>query len=469
MTVGCYNVFLMTRERARGEDELTHTLKLGDEPTPARCAFVFWPGGAATYELPAQGTVFIGRAPSCVIRVDHPSVSRQHAAIHVVDGVVHVEDLGSSNGTRVSGRRLEAKRREPLPHGSLVEVGLATAVIQASASMPTAPRMQPSALDGKAVTAPTMQRLEELLALVAPARISVILLGETGVGKEVMAGRIHELSPRSGRPLVRLNCAALPEPLLESELFGHERGAFTGAIQRKIGLIETADGGTLFLDEVAELPLATQAKLLRVLESREVTLVGGVSPSPVDVRFIAATNADLDALVARGVFRSDLYYRLQGITLRIPPLRDRRSEIPALVRTFAAQFARAAGRPEPRVSPEAMQRLASADWPGNIRELRNVIERAVVLSAGGTIDAVHLADMDRVDIQRVPEVPPPPSTSRGALGLKDEVEALERQRIVDALQRSGGNQTEAAKVLGISRRMMLARLDAYGLPRPRKR
>jgi DNA-binding NtrC family response regulator len=448
-------------------EEQTHTLKLEEEGTAPRCVFVFWPGGAATYELPAQGTLYIGRAPTCAIRIDHASVSRQHAAIHVADGI-YVEDFGSSNGTRVSGRRLEPKKRELLPHGSLIEVGLATAVIQASASIPTQlhPARPAAASPDPGVTPPTMDRLEELVSLVAPARISVILLGETGVGKEVMAERLHALSPRAAHLLVRVNCAALPEPLLESELFGHERGAFTGALARKVGLIEAADGGTLFLDEVAELPLAIQAKLLRVLESREVSPLGGVASKPVDVRFIAATNGDLDASVARGAFRRDLYYRLQGITLRIPPLRDRRGEIPGLVRAFVAHFSRAAGHAEPPVSPGAMKRLVGADWPGNIRELRNVVERAVVLSAGKTIDVPHLEGMPMAAAQKPGAPPTPPARSTD---LKAEVEALERQRIIDALQQSGGNQTEAAKLLGISRRMMLGRLDAYGLPRPRKR
>ena len=455
-------------------DDLTGTLELDNEHPKARCVFVFWQGRAASYELPARGTIVIGRAPDCAVRVDHASVSRNHAAIYV-DDAVYVEDLGSSNGTKVNGRRLTTRHRELLPHGSLVEIGLATAVVQTSGTLPVqlAPREPATAPDDPRATPQTMERLDQLVALVAPARISVILLGETGVGKEVMAERLHRASGRASSPLVRVNCAALPEPLLESELFGYERGAFTGAAQKKVGLIESADGGTLFLDEVAELPLATQAKLLRVLESREVMPVGAVSPKPVDVRFIAATNGDVDRLVAEGSFRSDLYYRLQGITLRIPPLRERRAEIPALVRTFVAQFTAAAGRAAPAVSEAAMQRLVAAPYPGNIRELRNVIERAVVLSAGRTIDVQHLdglppppaMEAPPLSSRRAPESVPPPSLG----GLKGEVEALERQRIVDALQRSGGNQTEAAKLLGISRRMMLGRLEAYGLPRPRKR
>ncbi|MDB4933814.1 MAG: uncharacterized protein JWP87_786 [Labilithrix sp.] len=454
-----------------GDDEQTATLPLHEERTAtSSCVFVFWPGGVATYELPARGTLTIGRAPDCTVTIDHPSVSRRHAALHVEDGI-YVEDLGSSNGTRVGGRRLEANRREMLQPGSLVEVGLATAIVQGSSAIPTSVATLPPASIERdpGATRPTMDRLEDLVALVAPARISVILLGETGVGKEVMAERLHGLSPRAPRQLVRINCAALPEPILESELFGHERGAFTGAVQRKVGLLESADGGTVFLDEVAELPLTTQAKLLRVLESREITPVGAVASRPVDLRFIAATNRDLDAMVGQGLFRSDLYYRLQGITLRIPPLRDRRIEIPGLARTFAAHFSRAMNRPEPAISETAMALLVAADWPGNIRELRNVIERAVVLSAGRTtIETSHVStEPKQAPSEGVAETLPP--SSAGVRDLKEQVEALERQRIVEALQQSGGNQTEAAKLLGISRRMLLGRLDAYVLPRPRKR
>jgi DNA-binding NtrC family response regulator len=322
----------------------------------------------------------------------------------------------------------------------------------------------------------TMNRLYRLTDMVADSRISVILTGETGVGKEVMAKLIHNRSPRKNRPFFALHCAAMPENLLESELFGFERGAFTGATQAKPGLLEMADGGTLFLDEVTEMPLATQVKLLRVLETREVMRLGALKPLEVDLRFVCATNRDMEECVTRGSFRRDVYYRLNGIAITVPPLRNRKDEIAGLARTFVEQVCAGMGRAPAPIAPDALERLARHDWPGNIRELKNVVERAVVLAQGGTI---HAPD---VMLPQVPEegsrnhayavreeaagpsAPTPPSPA----DLHSDVEALERRRILDALEKSAGNQTKAAKLLGISRRMLLNRLDDYGVPRPRK-
>jgi transcriptional regulator with PAS, ATPase and Fis domain len=218
----------------------------------------------------------------------------------------------------------------------------------------------------------------------------VLLLGETGVGKEVLAQSIHKLSPRRDAPFLALNCAALTESLLESELFGNERGAFTGAVTARPGLFESAQGGTVFLDELGELPMVIQVKLLRVLEERRVTRVGGRSPISVDVRFIAATNKDLEASIERGTFREDLYYRLAGITLTIPPLRERASEIVPLALRFLRMTAAKMGRSEPTLSPDARVAMLRYSWPGNVRELRNVIDRALVLAAGDTIELSHM-------------------------------------------------------------------------------
>jgi DNA-binding NtrC family response regulator len=219
---------------------------------------------------------------------------------------------------------------------------------------------------------------ERLVQRVAEGSISVLIIGETGVGKEVLAGRIHELSPRRERPFVRINCAALSETLLESELFGHERGAFTGADRAKPGLLATADGGSVLLDEIGELPAATQVKLLRVLEQREILPVGGLKPVPIDVRFLAATNRDLEQEVRRGSFRQDLYFRMAGITLRVPPLRHRADEIPKLAAAFLGRACQEMKRAPSVLSAEALRLLCGYSWPGNIRELRNVIERAVL-------------------------------------------------------------------------------------------
>jgi transcriptional regulator with GAF, ATPase, and Fis domain len=312
--------------------------------------------------------------------------------------------------------------------------------------------------------------------------------------------------------MVSLNCAALSETLLESELFGHEKGAFTGAASAKVGLLESSSGGTFFMDEVGEMPLATQAKLLRVLEQREVTRVGALRPRAIDVRFIAATNRDLEAEIAAGRFRQDLYFRLNGITLSLPPLRERADEIEPLARQFAAQAARAFGRTA-TLAPEVVDLLLHYPWPGNIRELRNIMERAVTLSSGDVITRAHLPaermsatimlPMKAPSLPSVPSSPvspavappvPPPAPTLSDLEEPDlesvtgliavppgfgppsvgaptasPATASERQRVVEALEKCGGNQVHAAKLLGIARGTLIKRIEEYGLVRPRKR
>ena len=326
-----------------------------------------------------------------------------------------------------------------------------------------------------APAAPTsMARLDALVARVAPGNINVLLLGETGVGKEVLAERVHRLSPRASRPLLKLHCAALSEGLLESELFGHERGAFTGALKTKPGLLETADGGSVFLDEIGELPASIQVKLLRVIEERTVLRVGALTPTVIDVRFIAATNRNLEAEVARGAFRQDLYYRLNGISLVIPPLRERAGEIVPLAEHFIREACRHGGRAAPALSPAAEALLRSRDWPGNIRELRNVCERAVLLCTGDAIAPEHLSlsAPARPSAPPQPSAPPPqpspPAPTRAPEAALSPAQQRQRDEVVDALARCAGNQSRAAKLLGISRKTLVARLDAFGLPRPRK-
>jgi transcriptional regulator with PAS, ATPase and Fis domain len=305
-----------------------------------------------------------------------------------------------------------------------------------------------------------MLEIEALLEKVAPSTLPILLLGETGVGKEVLAERIHALSGRTG-PFIALNCAALTETLIESEIFGHEAGAFTGALRTKQGLLESANGGTVLIDEVGELPSAMQVKLLRVLETKQVTRVGALRGLSIDVRFVAATNRDLDTEVQAGRFRRDLYFRLAGTTIAIPPLRERRSDIEPLVESFLHQAAADSGRPVPAISQDALRMLVEYAWPGNVRELRHAVERALLL-AGDTIFVEHL----------------PPMIAGGPLAaagreeprvLRSEVRALERDAILSALERCAGNQSEAAKCLGISRRTLGERMDIFGIPRPRKR
>jgi DNA-binding NtrC family response regulator len=316
-------------------------------------------------------------------------------------------------------------------------------------------------LEKPVVVDPRMQQLFDEARRVATSPISVLLVGETGVGKEIFARTIHQASGRAG-PLVALNTAALPESLLESELFGHEKGAFSGALTAKAGLVEAAHGGTLFLDEIGELPMPMQAKLLRVLEERSVRRIGATNERKVDVRVIAATNCDLEQCVAERRFRRDLLFRLNACTLHIPPLRARKTEIRTLAEGFLSRAAAAIGAPSLRLSPEAVAALESYGWPGNVRELRNVIERAAALCAasGSTILPSHLPDAVRA---------PEASTSgeRAGLDVRGSVRDFERQRIVEALQRTNGNQTQAAELLGLPRRTLAYKMARLGI-RPTK-
>jgi two-component system, NtrC family, response regulator AtoC len=314
------------------------------------------------------------------------------------------------------------------------------------------------------VISASMRRLHEEIARVAGGEITVLLLGETGTGKEVIAETIHRASPRAAGPFLRLNCAALQQTLLESELFGHERGAFTGATAAKPGLLETAQGGTVFLDEIGELATATQSVLLRVLEERKVLRVGGLEYRAIDVRFIAATNRELEGEVARGRFREDLFYRLSGAILALPPLRERADEIEPLARRFIAE-ASARGRRPPGISPEALALLQRYVWPGNLRELRNAIERAVLL-CDAEIGLEHLpVEKMEATVARPSAAPASTPAATPAESPDDDAEA---ERIRAALERAGGNQTMAARELGMSRRTLVNRLNEYGLPRPRK-
>ena len=272
----------------------------------------------------------------------------------------------------------------------------------------------PAPIDPLVAPGSAMQRVHHLIDRVAPSLLSVLILGETGVGKELLAETIHRRSPRAARPFLRLNCAALSETLIESELFGYERGAFTGATQAKAGLLETADQGTVFLDEVGELPLTTQTKLLRVLEDRQVLRVGGLRAQPIDVRFVAATNRDLEAEVARGTFRQDLFFRLNGITLELPPLRERTDEIEGLARRFLAEASGRIGVPAPRLPAAILDLLRRYAWPGNIRELRNVMERAALLCDGPELAPAHLP-MEKLRVAvvvRTAAAPPRPGRRR---------------------------------------------------------
>jgi len=308
---------------------------------------------------------------------------------------------------------------------------------------------------------------------VARGTIGVLLLGETGVGKEVLALAIHEMSPRRDGPYLSLNCAALSESILESELFGHQKGAFTGASGDKKGLLEAASGGTVFLDEVGEMPASIQAKLLRVIEERRVRPVGALEHRAIDVRFIAATNRNLEEDIETGAFRRDLYFRLNGVTLVIPPLRERVAEIEPLAKVFLRKICSEMDLAAVEISPSALDLLRSYAWPGNIRELRNVIERAVLLCPDDQIEKEHLP-LDKMSASWGSSAAAPrragqiaESETAAPDGLPDPTE-FERQRILEALRRAGGNQTRAAELLGVSRRTLSTWLNKHAIDRPRK-
>jgi len=415
------------------------------------------------FALPLGATLVLGREGEADLRVEHPSVSRRHASLSATAGL-EVQDLGSANGTRVGDRALAAGERVTLHAGDLVEFGAVLCMVRGPAARDaTAPAAAEDA-SGVVVASPAMRDLHALARRVAASAAPVLLLGETGVGKEVVAERIHAWSPRAEMPYVKVNCGNLTESLVEAELFGHERGAFTGAVAARAGLIEAAEGGTLFLDEVGELPPTMQTRLLRVLEDREVRRVGATKGRRVDVRFVAATNRDLEAEVAAGRFRADLFYRLNGFALEIPPLRERVEEIVPLALRFARKARAQLGLPgDPVLDPSARAWLERHPWPGNIRELRNTMDRAALLADRGPIGAEHLPAATRRGTARPPAATPAPAPIAEATGDGDE-----RQRIVEALERCVGNQTRAAKLLGVSRRTLVTKMDLYRLPRPRK-
>jgi two-component system response regulator AtoC len=414
--------------------------------------------GQQTFALSASSDQVLGRGEACDVRITDASLSRRHAVVRLGQRVT-VEDLGSANGTRVRGKAIPAGVAVEVTPGEVFELGSVLCVVDLPEL--SAPKTPVATAPGVVVTDPAMLELHALLARVATGSIHVLLLGETGVGKEIFAAAVHRLSPRADKAYLRFNCAAFTETLIESELFGHEKGAFTGAHQARAGLLESAQGGTVFLDEVGQLPLTLQAKLLRVLEDREVRRVGAVHTRPFDARVVSATNRDLQAEITAGRFRLDLYFRLNGFSLTIPPLRQRRGEILPLAEQFLSEAAkRTPGARVAALSPEARDALVRFAWPGNIRELRNVMERAQLLAADGVITVKHLGFA----------VDPAPAAAPGDDGasLRAALDRTERQQILDALERTKGNQTRAAALLGISRRTLIDKLELHNLPRPRK-
>ena len=473
-----------------------------DAPTPGMRLLVLAGGAPRAYPLPNDGVVVLGRDDACAVVVDDGSVSRKHAALHVRAGKITLEDLGSRNGTRVAGQRLAKGESMPIGLNEMFELGAVVVAVRGPAGPRSArPAGAPAASAAPVVAAGgEMARANELADLVAATPVCVLLLGETGVGKTATAERIHAASGRTG-PLVKLNCAAVPDALLEAELFGYERGAFTGAQTAKAGLIEAASDGTLLLDEIGDMPLATQAKLLHAVEQGEVTRLGALKPRKVDVRFLAATHRDVPDMVAKGTFRADLYYRINGIAITIPPLRERPDETIGFAEHFLAATCARMSRPAPILRAEARAALLAYPWPGNLRELRNVMDRVALLTRTPEVPAEALSlptlsgsgaypsPTNALPAAGANDAPPPmrggpgphagtspppamdvPPPEPGAgKDLRSELDSFEKARIVKALEEAGGNQTRAAQLLNLPLRTFVKRLTHHGLTKPRRR
>ena len=405
--------------------------------------------------------LIVGRDDECDIAIDDAALSRRHFRLRL-GPPMSVQDLGSKNGIHLRGVHRRGGEPLELAAGESVHVGgLSCLVMSSTTGHPSTERSHHEML---LVPDPTPGAVSTIVADIAQSEINVLILGESGTGKEVLADTLHHCSQRKG-PMQRINCAALSEQLLESELFGHEKGAFTGATHTRPGLLEAGHGGTVFLDEIGEISLATQARLLRAIEMREVIRLGATRPISIDVRFVCATNRELSREVADRRFRHDLYFRIDGVTLRIPPLRERRGMIARLATQFA-QRVDSAG-----VSADALAVLEAHDWPGNVRELKAVIERAALLARGKPIRPTHLAFTPQAAPSAPAAAPPPPPAASDARapsleGLDAEQQA-DRARIIAALEECSHNQTRAAQKLGMSRTALVTKLRIYRIPRPR--
>jgi transcriptional regulator with GAF, ATPase, and Fis domain len=392
------------------------------------------------------GAIRIGTAPGNELRLSDPTVSRLHCEIRVRPDGMTLRDRGSTNGTFVGGVRL---RDADVPAGTLVRVGSTTLRIEVGdepAFVDVSPRSELGELVGSSLE---MRRVYAVLERIAPTDTTLLIEGETGTGKDVVARSLHAASRRAKGPFVPIDCGAIPENLIESELFGHVRGAFSGAIGDRKGVFEEADGGTLFLDEIGEMPLSLQPKLLRAIETRTIRRVGSSAARPVDVRLCAATNRQLALCVNEGTFREDLYYRLAVVEVTLPPLRARPEDVPALAQHFYRRLAPGSGD----LPPEFLARLAARSWPGNVRELRNFIERSVSLgfvtqaAGGGAARAARAAA--KADVESLIPLHLPLKDARQAW-----TESFEEIYLRTLLKKTGGNVTRAAELAGVSRRFL---------------
>ncbi|MBF5044896.1 FHA domain-containing protein [Aggregicoccus sp. 17bor-14] len=412
-------------------------------------------GGEAVHRLSGESFT-VGKDAGNDLVLQDRFISGRHLKVTRNDAVFHVVDQQSTNGTFLGPVRI-FDVEVPLP--TTLRVGETELVLEAALPASAAAAKKDSAFHGILGQDASMRQLTELIQRVAPSSAAVAILGESGTGKELVARALHACSGRAGAPLIPVNCAAISKELIESELFGHEKGSFTGATNARKGAFEEADGGTLFLDEIGELPLDLQAKLLRALESGEIKRVGASRPMNVDVRVVAATNRDLLAAAREGKFREDLYYRLCVIPLHLPPLRNRRGDVLALAEHFVRTFA-PKGQ-SVRLTPAAAERLQAHAWPGNVRELRNVVHRALLLRKGTLIEATDLTfdqEMNPETGISVPEMPP-------GMTLEQMLEKLERQIVEQTLRRCGNNRERVARELGVARSTLFKRLKDWGLTR----
>ena len=407
-------------------------------------------GREVTFE---KDEVLVGTAEGADLRLSDPTVSRNHCVIRASSQGFVLRDLGSTNGSRIDGVLVH----EAIAHlGATLDLGGTRVKLVAERGqleMPLSATERFGRLLGRSVA---MRRLFALLERVAASDATVLVEGETGTGKDAVAEAVHQHSRRSKGPLVVVDCGAIPPNLMESELFGHEKGAFTGADQRRIGALEEAHGGTLFLDEIGELPLALQPKLLRVLESREVKRIGANVAKAVDVRVVAATNRDLREEVNRGGFRQDLYYRLEVVRVRLPPLRERLDDVPVLIEHFRSTLWHN-GDP-PQIPDEAMAQLLAHSWPGNVRELRNAVERAMVYADVPLEAAASVGATGRDDSDEPVDLSVPFKTAKASL-----VERFERRYLGALLKTTGGNVSEAARRTGLDRVYLLKLLKQLGM------
>ena len=406
--------------------------------------------GAEDRAVPFQGdTISVGKDASNTLVVEDPYVSGRHLRLTRKGSLFQVVDPGSTNGSFIGPMRIY---EAVVPLHTTIKLGNVELTIE-----PVTGAKAAASFEGIIGSDPSVRQLCELIERVAPSTAAVAVLGESGTGKELVARAIHNRSNRADKPFIPVNCAAISKELIESELFGHEKGSFTGAQGARKGAFEEADGGTLFLDEIGELPIDLQAKLLRALESGEIKRVGASRPITVDVRVVAATNRDLLADAREGKFREDLYYRLCVVPLHLPPLRNRKSDVLSLADHFLAKFA-------PRgqtvkLTPAAVERLKGHAWPGNIRELRNVVHRALLLRRGPMIDAPDITFDQEVNKEAnvaVPEVTP-------GITLEQMLEKVERQIVEAALRKYEGNKERVAKELGVARSTLFKRLKDWGL------